>query len=301
MDRLDVMRLFIRVVESGSFSKAARAANIAQPTVSKHIAALEERLGAQLLRRTPRGLGLTGEGQDYYESAVRLLKDIDTAEARIGKRQIAPSGTIRVALSAGFGRMFVVPRLPEFFAAYPDVTLDLDITERHVNLIEDGIDVAIRIGNLSDSTLVARRIGSTAFATAATPSYLEKHGEPKTPDDLEKHACVIFLFHGAARPWHFHTPSGPVSFEPKGPIRSNDGEHLRAAVLAGLGIGHNASWLYADDIESSTLVHILRDFAPATLPINAVHPAGRRPTGKVKVFTDFLTDIFAENPHLRVR
>ena len=149
MDRLDVMRLFVRIAETGSFSRAARAAGVGQPTASKQIALLEERLGARLLQRTSRRLNLTDEGQAYYEASVRLLGEVDAAESAIGRGTVSPAGVIRVALSAGFGRMYVVPRLPEFFARYPDLAVDVNVSERHVNLIEDGLDVAIRIGFLA--------------------------------------------------------------------------------------------------------------------------------------------------------
>jgi LysR family transcriptional regulator, regulator for bpeEF and oprC len=216
MDRIDVMKLFVRVADLGSFSKAGKAEGLAQPTVSKQIAALEARLDVQLLRRGSNGLSLTQAGQDYYESSMRLLGEFGSAEARIGRGQTNPSGRIRVAMSAGFGRMYIVPRLPEFFARYPDVAVDLDVSDRHVNLIEEGIDVAIRIGNLSDSSLVARRIGSIKMETFAAPEYLGRHGEPKTPQELKDHACVVFLFQGAPRIWQYKLEEGMVAIEPDG-------------------------------------------------------------------------------------
>jgi len=301
MDRLDVMQLFVRVADSGSFSKAARAAGIVQPTVSKQIAALETRLGAQLLRRTSRGLSLTSAGQDFYESAVRLLAELEAAESRIGHGQVAPSGRVRVALSPALGRMYVVPHLPEFFARFPDVSVDFDISERHVNLTEEGIDVAIRIGRLADSALSSRRIGSVEAVTVASPAYLARHGEPATLSDLERHACVTFMFHGAPYTWQFEGPSGPVAFEPKGPVRTNDAEHIRAAVIAGLGIGHAASWLFAKELASGALKPILNGSAPALYPIHAVFPGGRCVPSKVKIFVEFMTRIFAADPTLKIR
>jgi LysR family transcriptional regulator for bpeEF and oprC len=301
MNRLESMELFVRVVEAGSFSKAAKTAGVNQPTVSKHIAALEAHLGAQLIRRTSRGLNLTDAGQDYYESAVRIIGDVGEAEARIGRGQTAPSGQIRVAMSPAFGRMYVIPRLPEFFTAYPDVTIDLEISERHVNLIEEGIDVALRIGHLSDSSLVARRIGSMEAATVATPAYLKRNGRPSTPAELKNHRCVVFMFHGAPRQWQLKGPAGPVTLIPKGVIYTNDAEYLRAAVLAGLGIAHNASWLFAPELESGAVTRLLKDYVPDRNTINAVRPAGRRLPSKVKVFIEFLARILAENPYLRPR
>jgi LysR family transcriptional regulator for bpeEF and oprC len=301
MDRFDAMKLFIRVADTGSFSKAAKAAGVGQPTVSKQIDALETRLGAQLFRRTTRGLSVTGAGQDFYESASRVLADLEAAESRIGHGQLAPSGPVRVAMSPAFGRMYVVPRLPEFFERFPEVTVDFDISQRHVNLIEDGIDVAIRIGHVTDAALTTRLIGSMEFATVAAPSYLETHGEPATPQELEKRDAVVFTFRGTARPWDFRSPTGPLSIIPKGPVRMNDSEHVRAAVRAGLGIGHNAGWLFASDLASGAVRQVLKDYVPAPYPINAVTPGRRLVPSKVKAFIDFLAEVCAENETLKIR
>jgi LysR family transcriptional regulator for bpeEF and oprC len=301
MDRLDALQTFVRVVEAGSLTRAARALGLVQPTVSKQIAQLEERLGARLLNRTARGLSLTAAGQDYYDSALRLIAEFEEAEARIGRHQSAPSGLIRVATSPGLGRMYLVPKLPDLFARYPQVAIDFDVTERYVSLVEEGIDVAIRIGRLSDSTLVARRIGSMAMATVAAPAYLKRHGTPQTPADLARHECVGFVHHRALLPWMFQGPTGSFTVEPRGRLRSNDAEYLRASVLAGLGIGHNASWLYGPDIESGALKQILVDSAPHPQPIHAVSPGGRRIPNRVRVFIDFLAEVCAADPHLRIR
>lgn len=301
MDRLDVMQLFVRIAETGSFSRAARGAGVGQPTASKRIAGLEARLGAQLLQRTSRGLSLTDAGQSYYEVSVRLLGEIEAAESSVGRGRMAPSGLLRVALSAGFGRMYLVPRLPEFFARYPDLAVDLDVSERHVNLIEEGVDVAIRIGFLADSTLIARRIGSMEVATVASPKYLDGHGEPMTPADLEHNAAVVFMSRGAPRAWQFKGPSGQIMIQPKGLIRTNDAEHIRAAVRAGLGVAHNSSWLFARDIASGAVRSLLNEYAPNPYPIHAIHPSGRIIPAKVKAFVDFLSRVFAEEPSLRIR
>ena len=295
MDRVDVMQLFVKVVETGSFSKAAQAMGIGQPAVSKQIAALEMRLGAQLLRRTSRGLDLTGAGQSFYESTIELLSDLEAAESRIGHGHATPSGLVRVALSAGIGRMYVVPRLPEFFAAFPDVAIDIDVSELHVNLIEDRIDVAIRIGQLSDSTLLARKLGQMEFATVASPAYLAAAGVPARPADLERHATLGYVFRGAPRDWEYQGPDGATTIVPKGPILTNDLEHIRAGVLAGLGFAHNSRWLFAQDILDDKVTQLFQAHEPAPLPINAVWAGGRRLPGRVKVFIEFLAKIFAEH------
>jgi LysR family transcriptional regulator for bpeEF and oprC len=292
MDRFDAMQLFVRVVDTGSFSSAARAAGVAQATVSKQIAALERRLEAQLLRRTSRGLSLTAAGQDLYEASIRLLSDVEAVESRIGRGETAPAGIVRVAMSAGFGRMYV-PRLPEFFARFPEITLDLEMSDRYVNLVEGSIDVAIRIGPLSDSSLLSHRIGSMEATTVAAPGYLERYGVPTAPSDLERHRCVTYMFERAPSPWHFKTTSGPFVLTPVGPLRTNDPEHLRAAAIAGLGIAHGPSSLFAADLVSGTLVRLLTDHASDPYRVHAVRARGRPSPRKVKVFVTFLREILA--------
>jgi LysR family transcriptional regulator, regulator for bpeEF and oprC len=197
--------------------------------------------------------------------------------------------------------MYVVPRLPEFFARYPDLALDLEVSERHVNLIEEGVDVAVRIGFLTDSALLARRIGSMEAATVASPKYLEAFGEPMTPGDLERHAAVVFMSRGTPRAWEFRGPSGVIAIQPKGRVRTNDAEHIRAAVRARGLASHNSSWLFAPDIASGAVRCLLHDFTPNPYPIHAVYPSSRIIPAKVKVFVDFLARVFAHEPSLRIR
>lgn len=300
MDRLDVMRLFVRVVETASFSRAAKVEGVVQPTVSKHIAALEARLGAQLLRRTSRGLSMTEAGEAFYEATIRLLDEVEEIETRVGRGQLAPSGRIRVAMSAGFGRMHILPKLPQFFEEFPDVTVETDISDHYVNLIENRIDVAIRIGSLSDSSLVARKIGSGETALLATPAYLSRKGMPKTPADLADHECVTFMSGGSARQWEFMGPEGKVIIDPVGPVRTSDAEHIRVGVLSGLGLAQGPAWLFAEELESGAIVRVLSEYAPERHPIYAVSPSGRLQSSKVKVFVDFLAKAFARDASLRL-
>ncbi len=298
MDRLDVMRLYVRVVETASFSQAARALKVGQPTVSKQVAGLEARLGAQLLRRTSRGLSLTDAGRSYYESAVRLLEDFEAAEQRVRQGQVAPSGPIRVATSAVLGRTQIMPRLPAFFARYPGITVETDISDRMVNLVERRIDVALRIGHLADSSLTARRIGRTDVAVLATPGYLARHGTPQAPEDLARFPCMAYTIDGQPRPWEF---AGAITFLPDGLVRSGDAEHIRAGVLAGIGLAQLPTWLFADELAAGTVVTVLDDFAPPPYPVSAVTPGGRLQPGRVRAFVDFLAEAFAADPDMRVR
>lgn len=296
MDRLDAMRAFQRVVETGSFSAVARERGVAQPTISKQIAALESHLGAQLLNRTSRSLSLTESGQEFYEATSKVLADVDAAESRIGRRQAAPSGVLRVTLSAGFGRMHVVPVLPEFLGRYPELSIDIVISDRFLDLVQDGLDLGVRIGHLDDSSLIARRVGLSGRRTVASQNYLRRHGMPLGPADLAHHECIAFVFQGAARDWRFEGPDGPTAVRPSGRVRANDAESIRQAVLSGLGIAHAPAWLFHREIASGEVKALLDDWRPAPEPINAVRPASRLPSTKTRVFIEFLADALARQP-----
>jgi DNA-binding transcriptional LysR family regulator len=290
MDRFDTMRMFVRVVESGSFSGAARELGVGQPAVSKQIASLERHLGAQLLLRTSRSLVVTDAGRNFFESAAKLIADLDAAESRIGRGLRAPSGLVRVSAAPSFGALCVVPRLPEFFRRYPDVSVELLVSDRSARLIEEGIDVGIRIGELPESSLLARKIGTTEVVVVASRAYLKARGEPSSPGDLKRHPCIVFASQTGPRPWRFEGKSGPFSFLPKGSVRTNSGEEIRAAALAGLGIAQVPYWLCARDLDAGALKRILRKHEPHALPITAVRPANRRLATKVSVFVDFLAE-----------
>jgi DNA-binding transcriptional LysR family regulator len=300
MDRLDAMRMFVRVVESGSFSIVARELNVGQPAISKQVAALETHLGAQLLRRTSRGLNLTDAGQDFYESALRIIGDLDAAESRVGRGQLVPSGLVRIGVAPAFGRLYIVPRLQQFFARYPDVEVEVLAADRNFNLIEEGIDVAIRNGEVSDSTLMVRRLALNGIVTVGTPAYLERHGEPSAPVDLERHARVIFVQQGMPRPWRLRDASGPIIHPPKGPFRTNDAEHIRGAVLANLGLAYAPGWLFAAEIASGEVRRVLTEFMPEPLAISAVYAGDRRLPSKTRVFIEFMAAALADDSGITV-
>ena len=298
MDRLDTLRLFVRVVERGSFSAVAREAGIGQSAVSKQIAALEARLGVQLLRRTSRSMTLTDAGQVLYEAALRLVDEFDAVESLVGRGQSAPSGLIRVTVAPVFGRLYIVPRLPEFFARYPDISVELTGSERAINLIEEGVDLAIRNGELADSSLIVRRIAMTPFATVATPAYLAARGVPRIPADLDNHACLIYAPRQEPRSWQFRDASGPILHHPTSNFRTADAEQIRAAVLADIGLAHGPIWLFSQEITSGAVRIVLADYAPGPIAISAVHPAGRRLPTKVRVFLDYLVETLSADPAL---
>jgi LysR family transcriptional regulator, regulator for bpeEF and oprC len=294
MDRLSAMQVFVRAIESGSFSAVAKELGVGQPAVSKQIAALEAHLGAQLIRRTSRSLSLTEAGQEFYESAVQLVGDLEAAESRVGRGQVSPSGLVRVSVAPVFGRLYVVPRLRAFFARYPNIAVELLVTERQVNLVEEAVDVAIHNGELADSSLMLRKLAMSPIITVATPAYLESNGEPATPSELDRHACVIFAPERAPRPWGFRGKFGDIVHHPRGALRSNDAEIIRTAVLADLGLAHTPGWLFTDELASGAVRRVLRHYEPPPLSISAVHPSGRRLATKVRVFIEFLAEILAK-------
>lgn len=299
MDRFSTLQLYVRVFESGSFTRAAQEMGIGQPAVSKQISALEAHLGASLFVRSPRGLHATAAGDDFYDSAVKLLAGFEEAESRIGRGHVAPAGLVRVAVPPALARMYLVPRLPAFFSEFPDIAVEVSVSERHVDLIKEGIDVALRIGTLSDSSLIARKIGSMHLCTVATPAYLAQHGIPQDPSQLRFHNLVTGYANNRALAWRFATPSGPLEIEPSGNVRSNDAEAIRAAVLSGIGIAHDAQAMFQADLDKGRVVPILQAFKPIPRDIHAVTSGGRRLPHRLRVFIDLLTRMADEEPGLR--
>src|ERR1700736_402166 len=236
MDKFDAMRVFVRVVERGSFSAVSRELGIGQPAVSKQISALEEELGAELIHRTSRSIALTEPGRDFYESALRILDDFENATSRIGRGQTAPKGLIRVTVPPTFARLHMVSKLPAFFAAYPDLAIEMSTSESPTTIIEDGFDLAIHSGDLPDSTLVARRLAQTMTILVATPQYLTRYGAPESPDDLHRFRSVVFVERGSIQPWSFGSGPDAKRVIPTGVFRTSDIEQMRMGVLEHLGI-----------------------------------------------------------------
>lgn len=296
MDTLEAMAMFVRVVERGSFSAVARELGTTQPTVSKQIRALEQRLGGRLIARSTRQLSLTDEGQRYYRQCREILSAVDSAEHSFQTGREAVAGPLRVASSVSFGRLQIAPRLQAFLQRYPEVTVDLLLSDQNVELVSEGIDVAIRIGELKDSSLIARHLGVTRRLMVAAPAYLQTHGTPQTSDDLSRHNCLLFNLLEDFDTWTFN--DGQSSVQVRGNVRSNNSEAIRQMVLSGLGISLSPSWLYRRDIEAGRVVQILPAYVPASLPINALLPANRRQSARVRAFVDFLAEAFASGKTL---
>jgi LysR family transcriptional regulator for bpeEF and oprC len=300
VDRFSSLRLFVRVVERGSFSHVGRELSIGQPAVSKQIAALETHLGLSLFNRTSRGLSPTAAGHDLYESAVRILGDLEEAELRIVQNRISPAGLVRLATPPALGRMYIIPRLPAFVQRYPNISIDLSVSERRVDLIRDGVDIALRVGALADSSLVARKIGDLHMVVAATPAYLAQHGIPSSPEELRFHNLITGRTQGVTQAWKFNGPQGPFLIEPEGNIQSNDAEDQRAAVLAGLGIGYAGRAMFAADISAGAIIPILETYAPDPSPIHVVSAGGRRMPERFRVVIDLLAQMCSDEPALRI-
>lgn len=300
-DVVALFRTFTRVVETGSFSAVARDLSTSQPTVSRQIAQLEDHLGTVLFLRTTRALTLTDDGRVLYEQARRTLEALAEAEGSVGRRRGKPSGRLRLACAGVFGRLHVIPRLPRFRARYPDVEIALVMGDGYADLVEEGIDLAMRVGTPSESGLVARRIGTTRRVVVATPAYLAARGRPETPADLAGHDCVVYdrLLTGTI--WPFVTPAGPISVPVEGPIHVNNTEAVRAAVLEGLGIGYVPSWHFVEgELEDGRLTVLLRDFEAPQQPISAVYPSRRHLAPKVRCAIDYFAAEFALDPRLSI-
>jgi len=295
-DTLSLFRAFIRVVEAGSFTRVAREQHASQPTVSRQVAALEEHLGTRLFTRTTRKLTLTDDGRNFYERAKLAIEVVNEAEDAVGKRRARPSGTLRLATPIAFGRLRIIPHLKEFLARYPDVGIDLVMNDSNADLVSEGIDLAIRSGEVDDASLIAKRIGTTRRVVVAAPSYLRGKPLPAHPGDLAAHNCIAFAQGDGGAMWRFAGPDGTVNIEVRGSVRSRNSEGVREAIMSGLGIGFAPIWHFTDEIETGRLKVLLAVYEPKPEPIHAIHPSRRFVPQKTRVMIDFLEARFARDP-----
>ncbi len=295
MDRLTAMQTFVRVVESGSFSAVAREARSTQSAISKQVAALERELGAKLLSRTTRSLALTEAGTRYFEQARRLVAEIAEAEAELQQGEQQLSGWLRVAASVGYGRLKLLPLVKSFLATHPNVKIDLRLNDGFVDLVEEGIDLAVRIGELADSSLLARRIGTTQRVVLASRQYLDSMRDglklPQVPQDLLDHNCIVYSELATQNAWTFTagataaaSEGSHVTIRTQGNFQTNSSEVIRASVLSGMGIGYSPTWLFEDELARGELQVLLPDWPAHPLPIHLVSPVQRRESAKVKAF-----------------
>lgn len=297
MDRLLATRAFLRSIDTGSFTEAARELNTTQPTISKQVANLEAELGVQLLLRTTRSLSLTEEGERFYDRARDALDAFEDAEAA-ARGEAGVQGTLRLGCPVSFGQMQIVPRLGKLLARHPKLVIDLVMSDAFIDPVEQGVDVVVRIGALADSSLKARRIGLARRVTVASPAYLDRAGIPQTPPDLAHHDCVIYTRLATGAEWPYQVGTDTQSVRISGRVRSDNSAALRMAILDGLGIGMVPLWLVGLDLKSGHLTRLLEDFEPIALPIHAVSPPRRFTPPKVKALVEYLAEEFRIDPHV---
>ena len=291
MDRLAAMEAFVLVVDTGSFSAAARRLNVGQPAVSKLVAQLEERLGVKLLVRTTRGLTATEAGLNYYERARRSIEEADEAESAARGAGSGLTGRLRICGAVTFARIHLMPRLPEFLARHPELEMEVVLDDRNIDLVQEGIDVALRMGQLSDSSLTAKRIASGRHVVVGTPAYFERTGKPAAPGDLAAHQAVIYDQEAGGRDWTFQRDDAEIAVTLKGRLRVSAAEGVRAAVLANAGIAVASEWMFSPEIADRTVQMVLQDWELPRIDLWAVFPAGRTATTKARTFTLFVQEV----------
>jgi len=302
MDQLSAMRAFVRVVESGTFSRAADLLDMPKPTVTKQIQQLEAHLRARLLNRTTRRVTVTMDGAAYYERALRVLGEIDDLDASMASSQARPSGRLRVDSSAALAVAVIIPALPEFHARYPEIRIDLGLSDRQTDLLGENVDCAVRAGEIADQSLIARRIGEMYLLTCAAPGYLARHGVPQHPTDLETgHFIVGYRYAGASRamPFNYLGEGGAIEVKSDYVVSFDEGSGYVAAALAGLGVVQAPTFMVQEHVAAGRLVPVLTGWCAAPKPLHIVYPPNRHLSNKVRVFVDWLAELFARDDKIQ--
>ncbi|MEJ5143107.1 LysR family transcriptional regulator [Gluconobacter albidus] len=289
MDRYQAMATFIRVVDTGSFSAAARQLGVGQPAVSKTIAQLEARLQVSLLIRSTHGLTPTEAGQNFYERARNAIQEADEAELAAKGAGAGLSGRLRVSAATTFARLHIIPKLPLFLAQNPHLTVEIILDDRMIDLVAEGVDISLRMGTLADSTAVARRVATGGRSVLATPAYLKRAGIPQSPADLATHEAIIYSQLPSS--WSFLRNGAAVSVSVSGRLKVSAAEGIRAAVLADMGLTIASDWMFAPELEDGAVVRVLEAWSLASIDLWAVFPAGRMITAKARQFADFVESI----------
>ncbi|NBV18746.1 LysR family transcriptional regulator [Janthinobacterium sp.] len=303
MDKIKAMQTFVRIVEANSFSKAAETLNLPRAALTATLQKLEAYLGTQLLQRTTRRLSLTPEGADYFRHCIDILRAVDTAELAFrGPEAKKPRGLLRINLPNTVGRRLVIPHVAHFHAAYPEVQLQLSLTDRLVDLTQEGIDCALRVGDLQDSAFIGRQIGLMRFVTCATPAYLARHGTPQTLAELAAHRGIMHYSGrtGRAFDWDFQQDGEVVRVPMAGPIAVNDADASVACALQGLGLAQAAMYQVREYLDSGALVAVLADHPPTPMPMSLLTPQGRLATPKLQAFTGWITALLATQPDVQL-
>ena len=290
MDLFDSMRLFVRVVERGSFTAAARERNVGQPAVSKQILALEQHLGGPLFVRSTRHLALTDQGQRFYADCQVILANLESATLSFASGQEQVAGLLRIAAPVSYGRLCLAPRLGRFLQRHPNVRIDLRLNDHHEDLLREDIDLAIRIGAVKNEGLVAVPLGASARRVYAAPAYLSRHGLPRDPSELSGHNCIGFTLLEHYDIWHFSRGAEEFDIAIQGNMTSNSSEAIRELVLSGLGLALSPEWLFAADLEQGKVVTLLDDYRTRALPVQAVFSPERRRSARTMAFADFLRE-----------
>lgn len=294
MSALSDMEIFARVVTAGSLSAAGRELGLSPAVVSKRLKRLEDRLGTRLLQRTTRQIALTEAGRGFHDRVVQILASIDEAESFVSRRSDVARGTLKVSAPTTFGRLHVAPYLGPFLASNPGLTVNLVLSDEFVDLVKDSVDVSIRIAELTDSSLVARRLAPNHRLLCATPAYLAEHGTPKTIADLSRHSLLATA---SQDPWRLEGPDGPVTVHVEGRLRTNSNEVVREAVLAGLGIAFRSTWDVGPELREGRLAIVLPAYrASRHVAVHAVYPSRRFLAAKVRLFIDHLAGLYGERP-----
>ena len=298
MDRFEALDTFVRVVEAGSISGAADRMGVAKSAVSRRLADLEQHLGVQLLRRTTRRMDITTTGRSLYERAVRLLADLQETELAVSTEHGALSGSLRVAAPLSFGLRHLSGAIEDFLRLHPDVQFDLDFNDRQVDILQESFDVAIRIAELDDSSLIARRIAPIHTTLIASPAYLERYGTPRTPAELERHHCLVYTNLPDPALWDYRDKNGePGRVRVNAVLKANNGDFLRSMAAAGRGIAQQPTFICHEAIEQGELVPVLGDYRWRSVNAYAVYPQTRHLSQRVRAFVDFLAERFAGVPY----
>jgi LysR family transcriptional regulator, regulator for bpeEF and oprC len=296
MDQLAAMRAFSRVVEVGTFTRAAELLGMPKPTLSKLVQGLEAHLRTKLLNRTTRRVTVTADGAAYYDRVVRILADLDDLDSNMTLSQASPKGRLRIDISASLALLILIPALPRFHARYPDIQIDLGVTDRPVDLMGENVDCVVRAGEITDQSLIARRIAEFHFVFCAAPSYLARHGTPRHPAELERdHSMVGYFSSSTGRPFPFIVSRGNEQLEIAGRniVAVNDGNAYVAAGLAGLGIVASPHFMLEQHLAAGTLVPVLTDWSMAAVPLYVVYPPNRHLSTKLRIFVDWVAELFA--------
>jgi DNA-binding transcriptional LysR family regulator len=294
MDVFQAMRVFAKVVELDGFSRAAQRLGISATAASRLVADLEARLGVRLLHRTTRRLYLTDSGRSYYERCTHILNDLDEAELTIASTAGRPQGLLRVSAPVSFGIKHLTPLFLDYLERYPEVTLELSLADRQVDLVEEGYDLALRITHELKTMLVARPLAPARLVVCAAPAYLKRHGVPRTPEDLRRHKCLCYTYDAAPGTWEFEGPSGCIRVSVEGPLATNNGDTLRAAALAGRGIIMEPTFQVGEDLRQGHLIRLLPEYPLRSLTLYAVYPTRRYLSPKVRTLVDFLVERITE-------